>query len=136
MKYIPLSENGGILVDAQERAYRLDHIGDNLIAHVIATGERPTIMNREFANRFLKEHAERGMCHLKEIPEGKATQKRDYKQYGYAIGQDVFSNEYQLYLSAEMERAIYKKGKTTNEDKHAIRELTGLLPHEEEQEIH
>jgi len=138
MKYLALSDNGGILTSANEEStYTLIHNGNEVEAQPTPKGGRPTIMNKEFALKFISEHSQRGSFHLPEINPDKiekATSKPSYK-YNFP-NQDSFSPEYQLYLAHELEREIIRKGSKVKGDANTIRELSGLLPHEEEQDEH
>lgn len=139
MIYVPLSECGGVIVDdVTSIAYILDHIGNEIVAAPIKKDQRPTICNKEFFDSFIKEFKARGTMHQPEIhtPISEKNATIPYK-YGYMLGDSgKLSPEYQLYLAGELERALIQKASTIKGAANTLQELTGLLPHEEEQDEH
>lgn len=137
LAYVPLSENGGVLVvQPEETAIRLEHSVDGRVtAHLVKKGEIPTIMNKEFAMTFISENKSIDGFSMPWI-EPKKTDAATPRYRLISPREQVLSPEYQLYLANELEREIIKRSARVKGDMHGLTELTGLLPHEEEQDEH
>ena len=127
LRYEALSENGGLILDELDTPYILIHEDDDTITHrPINPGERPTILNREAAERFIKD----GFNWVR--PDHIATKEKPAPYHYRDAGQDVFTAEYHLYLAKELEKKEGKHKPTQPESK--VLELTGFLPQEESPE--
>lgn len=137
LAYVPLSENGGVLVlQPEETAIRLEHETDGRVTmHLVKKGELPTLMNKEFAMTFIRDSKSQDGFSMPYIePKPKESEQPRYRNL--RSREDVLSPEYQLYLANELEREIIKRSARVKGDMHGLTELTGLLPHEEEQDEH
>lgn len=137
LAYVPLSENGGVLVlQPEETAIRLEHETDGRVTmHLVKKGELPTLMNKEFAMTFIRDSKSQDGFSMPWI-EPKATDANTPRYRILSPREQLLSPEYQLYLANELEREIIKRSARVKGDMHGLTELTGLLPHEEEQEVH
>lgn len=126
LRYEALSENGGILLDAQDNPYLLYHLHDDIVvARTIEKGERPTILNKDAARRIIREFEANGQIQIQHP--STITTKEKTVPYRYINDNDAFSHEYQLYLAGELEKKLKAKKPTLTEQV----ELSGYLPHEE-----
>jgi len=137
LAYVPLSENGGVLVLQPEKTgIRLEHETDGRVTmHLVKKGELPTLMNKEFAMTFIRGSKSQDGFSMPYIePKPKESERLRYRNL--RPREDVLTPGYQLYLANELEREIIKRSARVKGDMHRLTELTGLLPHEEEQDEH
>jgi hypothetical protein len=135
LAYVPLSENGGVLVHTEtDKAISLIHNHDGTLAYNLCDkGDRPTIINKEFAISLLSDPA----LKLSDLSCLKSKEGISPKYRYLAEKESTLTPEYQLYLANELEReANRRNSKLTKDVRNVLPELTGLLPHEEEQDEH
>ena len=135
--YFPLSENGGLILKG-ETPCRIEQHGHMAVIIPVSPEEarlgkvRPTIVNKDFFDSLMKED----FAFRTPPPDKVNKDGLSYKYRSLMERQDALSPEYQLYLAHEMERAVINKASKTIGNASALAELTGLLPHEEEQDEH